>query len=190
MKEIVGFQGYFADEDGNIYSNKRGELKKLKPIKYGNYLGVCLPDKSSKVGHKSHYVHRLIAQTFLKNEENKTQVNHINGNKHDNRVSNLEWVSPSENVLHSLYVLNQIEKYHRLSEYEKMKRKVQKFNEHMMKYGIVCVETQQIFKSEADAARLLNCTGMLISHAVNNKNATAKGYHFIRYSEIAECEKM
>lgn len=46
-------------------------------------------------------VHRLVAKAFIPNEQGKQAVNHINGNREDNRVENLEWVTPRENVLHS-----------------------------------------------------------------------------------------
>lgn len=48
------------------------------------------------------YVHRVIAQTFIPNPEDKRCVNHINGMKHDNRLVNLEWVTYSENRRHYL----------------------------------------------------------------------------------------
>jgi hypothetical protein len=52
--------------------------------------------------------HRILAQYFIDNLENKTQVNHINGIKHDNRIENLEWVTQSENSLH--FFANELQK--------------------------------------------------------------------------------
>lgn len=79
--------------------NKRGIILKTK-ITAKNYLGVSLC-KNGKIKYFS--VHRLVCLTFHKNPKNKSQVNHIDGDKKNNIASNLEWCTPSENSLHALF---------------------------------------------------------------------------------------
>lgn len=95
LKTIKDFNNYEIDELGNIYRNN----KKIKPqLNNNGYYRVGFW-KDGKVIKK--YVHRLVAETFIPNPMNKSQVNHIDGNKLNNSVGNLEWATPKENIIHS-----------------------------------------------------------------------------------------
>ena len=86
MKPIPNYPNYSVTEDGKIINNKTN--RELKPI-LGNvgYYQVSLCN-SGKIKNVS--IHRLVASAFLSNDENKREVNHINGIKTDNRIENLE----------------------------------------------------------------------------------------------------
>ena len=111
-KDIPEYEGIY--QVSNIGRIKRLEYKRinnltntisifkehlLKPrIKNNLYFKVTLC-KNNEI--KAKYIHRLVAITFLPNPENKPQVNHIDGNKLNNNVDNLEWVTESENMQHA-----------------------------------------------------------------------------------------
>lgn len=57
--------------------------------------------KSRYLAYKKHPIHRLVAKCFIPNPDNKREVNHKDGNKHNNHVNNLEWVTTSENRIHA-----------------------------------------------------------------------------------------
>ena len=83
LKNIEGFENYLISDDGKVYNNKTNkELKQC--ISTSGYYYVQLV-KNKKKNMK--YIHRLVAQAFIKRK--KEQVDHINGNKLDNHVSNL-----------------------------------------------------------------------------------------------------
>lgn len=99
MKKVTieGFPNYSVSEDGTITNEKRGrELKALKMTK--GYRGVRLYLSSTKAVTKK--IHRLVALAFIDNPEGKEQVNHIDGDKSNNCVSNLEWCTNQENHDH------------------------------------------------------------------------------------------
>lgn len=99
IKETPGYQGYYADDSGKIYSRKSGELRELKlyPKTHG-YLYVAL----SKNGKQDYLrVHRVIAKTFIENPNNLPEVHHKDENKTNNSASNLEWCSSRHNKIYA-----------------------------------------------------------------------------------------
>lgn len=100
-KKIKGFD-YLVSDKGDLISIN--EQIRLRPFKKRNgYIAVSMSSNSVK---KQYLVHRLVAAAFLPNPENKPHVNHKDGDKSNNHVSNLEWCTPSENEYHSYRVLN------------------------------------------------------------------------------------
>ena len=96
-KIIEEFPRYLISNKGRIKILSTLEDKKLF-VKDDGYVATTLGD--GKQSYK--YVHRLVAEAFIKNKHDKPQVNHINGIKGDNRAENLEWVTPSENIRHAI----------------------------------------------------------------------------------------
>lgn len=97
-KEINGYNSYLIYEDGKVWSKKtRRFIKQF--LNRGGYFILNL----SRVGEKpkSHRVHRLVAEHFLLKGDDLKDVNHIDGNKQNNHVSNLEWSNKSLNGKHA-----------------------------------------------------------------------------------------
>lgn len=91
--EIKGFENYKIDRNGVVYNADNGVIKSPYVNKSNGYLYVDLYKENK--AHKRP-IHRLIAETFIPNPENKPTVDHINGNRKDNRIENLRWATYSE----------------------------------------------------------------------------------------------
>lgn len=114
-KDIIGYEGkYQVSNIGNVksldYIDNRGQLKKGKLLKRRitekGYNSAVLYNNGKQ---KCYKVHRLVATAFIENSSYKPFVNHIDGNKLNNNVSNLEWCTHQENIIHSF--ANNLNKY-------------------------------------------------------------------------------
>jgi hypothetical protein len=101
MKHITikDYPNYTVTEDGLVYSLKSSKYISMLPNKNVQYLQVSLWKNNRG---KNFYVHRLVAEAFIPNPNNLPMVNHKDGNKLNNHVSNLEWVVSSENAQHAV----------------------------------------------------------------------------------------
>ena len=104
-KDVPGYEGlYQVSNMGRLKSYKKdasGVILKLTN-KRGDYIRVVLQGINKP--RTSISAHRLVALTFIPNPKNLPEVNHIDGNKQNNKISNLEWCTRSENIRHSLKI--------------------------------------------------------------------------------------
>lgn len=97
-KDIPGFEGlYQVSNHGNILSVKRNKCRKIRKDKWG----YSIIDLNKDSGQRRFFIHRLVAEAFIPNPGNLAEVNHIDGNKQNNRAENLEWCNHYTNIHHA-----------------------------------------------------------------------------------------
>ncbi len=205
-KDVVDFEGlYQVSNMGNVRSlNYRNTGKEgvLKPQKHNRgYLCINL----SKEGKcKTFTIHRLVAEAFIPNIDNKPDIDHINTIRDDNRVENLRWVTKKENNNNELSRKHNSEarkgKHHteeskkKMSESRKGKDNHRKGKHHSeetktkmsesRKKKVYCVETNKTYPSVKQCARELRLNKSSISNVCNGKQKQTKGYHFYYVENI------
>ena len=158
MKDIKGYEGLYAITScGKVWSYRSNRF--LIPRIVNGYSQVTLR-KNSK--GKSYYIHRLVAEAYIPNPENKSQVNHINEIKSHNYIANLEWVTPKENMNFG-------------TRKERANRATAK--------KVYCVEIDKIFDSVSSAAKEIGCSAGNISNCLKGRYKTCAGYHW-EYAQI------
>lgn len=182
-KQLKDYPNYCVSQSGFIRRNdipnetiikgtkciRHYKSKILKPIfnKSNGYLSVYLKDQNNK--YKICYIHRLVAQTFIPNPENKREVNHIDGNKKNNCVDNLEWATREENIRHA-FDNNLIKKENQSSSHNAYKRPIVR----LLNGKIV-----DKFGSIKEASKKLNIYAHTIKYAcIYSQTHIYKGYEY------------
>ena len=155
FKVIANFPRYQIGVDGSIINTETGRI--LKQQLSRGYSTIQLYDSEGKP--KKFRVHQLVAQTFIPNHLNRSEVNHKDGVKTNNHVGNLEWVTPKENDIHAKTYLHQTKtagKY-KGQQHTKAKRfELRKGSEKYTLYGyselerFFALSRSKIFKMIAD----------------------------------------
>lgn len=142
---LKGFSGYQIYEDGRVYSLKSNKFLTQFPNAKG-YLRVTMVNDDGV--SKNMRVNRLVAMAFIENPEGLSDVDHIDGNKQNNHVSNLQWMASADNVRKAT-----------------CKR-------------VYCIETNEIFNSATEAAKKYGVAISGVSSACTHPTRTAAGFHF------------
>lgn len=154
-KTCFEFPNYEVSNCGRI-RHRNGNPRKVR-YTHG-YAYVCIRDNGK---NKSIRLHRLVAKAFIPNPKNKPCINHIDGNKTNNNIDNLEWCTHSENEIHKNRVLGK------------------KPNPPRITKSVMCVETANVYTSVKAAAENLSINYRHIGEVASGKRKTAGGFHWV-----------
>ena len=163
-KDVVGFERlYKVSNQGRIFDILRNKFISIYRKPKGYLSCFLYKDKSGYAKN----VHRIVAEAFIPNPNKKSQVNHLNGIKSDNRSVNLEWATPSENGIHRYRILGIDNKTKGKPLVKNWKKVVQ-----MDLSGVVINE----FESMKAASRETGAPYTMISQVCHNKRNKAGGF--------------
>ena len=148
---------YKINKEGDIYSLRSKRILNKLPHTLG-YVQTYITNYYG--GGRWYKLHRLVAMQFIANPHNLTDINHINGNKKDNRVENLEWLSHSDNIKHSYMVLGR------------------KHNPKKSYKRVFCITTGIEYESFKSASESTGCKIPNICNCCKGNIKQTKGYKF------------
>jgi hypothetical protein len=167
-KTIEGFSNYNIDTEGRIFNRNGKELKQT--VNRDGYSMVKLCNNGYE---KNCSVHRLVAEAFIPNPHNKETINHKDGVKTNNSISNLEWSTYGENEKHA-YATKLRKSY--LTNNDRIKGA--RISGQQSSKAVEVLETGEIYPSVRDCAEHLNCDPGAISKCCNGQLNKHHGYHF------------
>ena len=187
--QVKGFERYLVSNTGRVISTLRNRTKELKPQQdIIGYLHYSLYPEDKRFGlydnnrgpkPKLFKGHRLVAETFIPSGDTKLQLNHKDGNKHNNVVTNLEWCTAQENIQHS-WDMGIRKNTHCL---------IARANRRPV-LAIHTDGTERYFESRLHTSFAIGCSRPLISEILKSKRVVergaAAGYTFVSISELPE----
>ena len=175
-KTIKGFEGlYEVSNQGRV---RRADGKIISQTFRGRgYLGVCL-HKNKRQFQK--YTHRLVAEAFIENPFDYPCINHIDENKTNNDISNLEWCDFRYNNSHGTRLERISEKLTGKKLSSETCRKMSEVRKGRTHKGraVICLETKEVFESAQMASRKLGLYRGMVAQVCRGKGETAGGLHW------------